>query len=145
MRVHLHATHRRGEEPYIKSQPWLDLVGKATEPIRDVTDVRISLYPKDELQVGTARPAAVGAIIELRREVVMVFSWTHTEFDRVWAMALGGQLKYAHIYFTEPDRKTALVTSVSFSRAAGRGFVASAGRSRCEFSRTTLHKWCFQE
>jgi hypothetical protein len=45
----------------------------------------------------------------------MVFSWTHTEFDRVWAMGLAGQLKHAHAYFTRPDRKTALVTSVSFS------------------------------
>jgi hypothetical protein len=41
----------------------VELAGKTTEPIRDVTDVRISMYPKDKLQVGTARPAAVGAII----------------------------------------------------------------------------------
>ena len=43
--VRLGASHRRGEEPEIESQPWLELQGKATEPIRDVTDVKISRYP----------------------------------------------------------------------------------------------------
>ena len=69
MTVRLHAVHGRGEEPYIESQPWLELLGTATEPVRDVTDVRISMYPQDELRVGTARPAAVGAIIGARPEL----------------------------------------------------------------------------
>jgi hypothetical protein len=115
MSVRLHATHRRGEEPYIESGPWLELIGKADELINGVTDIRISMYPKDELEVGTARPAAIGAIIQVKPEIAMVLTWTHTEFDRVWAMALGGQLKYAHVYCTQPERKTALVTRVSFS------------------------------
>jgi len=43
--VRLSATHRRGEEPEIESQPWLELQGQATESIRGVSDVKISLYP----------------------------------------------------------------------------------------------------
>jgi hypothetical protein len=67
----------RGEEPYIESQPWLELLGTATEPVRDVTNVRISMYPQDELRVGTARPAAVGAIIGARPELSVVLTWPH--------------------------------------------------------------------
>ena len=35
-----------------------ELQGKATESIRDVADVKISMYPREPLQVGTARPAS---------------------------------------------------------------------------------------
>ena len=48
--VRLSAVHRRGEEPEIESQPWLELQGAAKEPIRDVQNVKISMYPRDPLQ-----------------------------------------------------------------------------------------------
>jgi len=82
MTVRLHAVHGRGEEPYIESQPWLELLGTATEPVRDVKNVRISMYPQDELRVGTARPAAVGAIVGARPELSVVLTWPHLDFDR---------------------------------------------------------------
>ena len=64
--VRLHAIHRKGEEPYIESQPWLELPGTATEPVKGVTDVKVSMYPRDTNEIGTARPASVAAIIGAR-------------------------------------------------------------------------------
>ena len=64
--VHLHAVHHKGVEPYIESKPWLELKGTANEPVRDVKDVVVSLYPEDKPVVGTARPAACGAIVGTR-------------------------------------------------------------------------------
>ena len=115
MTVRLHAVHGRGEEPYIESQPWLELLGTATEPIRDVKNVRISMYPQDELRVGTARPPVVGAIIGAMPELSVVLTWPHLDFDRVWGLVLGGRLKYSHLYFTKPHYGHGLVVSASFS------------------------------
>jgi hypothetical protein len=100
--VRIGAVHRKGEEPEIDSQPWLELRGTATEPVKGVTDVKISLLPKDALQVGPARPALVGAIIEARPTLHAVITWSHVEFDRVFALAISGYLKWAHLYFTKP-------------------------------------------
>lgn len=117
--VRLHAVHRRGEEPEIESQPWLELLGKASEPIPDVTEVRISMYPSEPVHVGTARPASVGAIIQVKPELSVVLTWSHVEFDRAWALALAGQLKFAHLYFTRPHYNSGLVVSASFSNELG--------------------------
>lgn len=38
--VGLHAVHHKGAEPYIESQPWLELRGTATEPLNGVTDAK---------------------------------------------------------------------------------------------------------
>jgi len=113
--VRVYAVHRKGDEPEIESQPWLELKGVFTEPLKDVRDVQISLYPKDRMEVGTARPASCGAIIRARPEVQFVITWPQHEFDRLWAMVLGNRLTHAHFYFTKPQYNSGLVVSASFS------------------------------
>jgi hypothetical protein len=83
--IRLCAVSRRGEEPYIESQPWLELQGAADEPVRDVREVVISLYPRDTLEIGTARPVSVGAIVQVRPHLSVVVTFRHADFDRVWA------------------------------------------------------------
>ena len=39
----------------------------------------------------------------------------HRDFDRVWTLALSGQLKHAHIMLTPPRYQSAYVVSISFS------------------------------
>ena len=112
--VRLRAIHRKGEEPFIEGQPWLELSGTATEVIKDVADVRLSLYPDDDLRVGTARPASVGAILSVRPELHAVLAWPQREFDRLWGLAVGGHLKYASLSFTKPRYGSALVVNASF-------------------------------
>lgn len=116
--VRLQAVHRRGEDPYVESQPWLELRGAATEPVRDVRDVVISMYPADTPQIGTARPASVGAIIQARPCLGFVLVWPHIDFDRVWALAMAGRLTHGHLYFTKPHYNSGLVVSASFSNEA---------------------------
>jgi hypothetical protein len=65
------------------------------EPIRDVRNVLFSVYPKDKVIVGTARPASVASIIQIRPEVSIVSPFPHVDFDRVLAMTLAGQVKFA--------------------------------------------------
>lgn len=105
----------RGDEPEIEAKPWLELTGKASEPVRDVTAWRVSMYPEEPLRLGTARPAPVGALIQARPELAIVLTWPHREFDRLWAMALSGQLKHAHVSFTKPHYNSGLVVAASFS------------------------------
>jgi hypothetical protein len=66
--VRIRAVHVKGDDPEIESQPWLQLKGVLTEPVKGVRDVVISLYPKDKLEAGTAGPASCGAIISARPE-----------------------------------------------------------------------------
>jgi len=109
------AVHRRGEEPEVESQPWLELRGTLDEPVRGVHEARISMYPKDEVEIGPARPASIGAVIGMRQEMSVVLTWPQSEFDRVWALALGGCLKFGYLHFTTPRCNTGLVVSASFS------------------------------
>lgn len=109
------AAHRRGEEPEIETQPWLELCGTLEEPVKGITSVRISNYPREPLTVGTARPASVGAIIGMGEEMSVVITWTNAEFDRLWALALAGHLKFGHLYFSKPHYNSGLVVSASFS------------------------------
>lgn len=116
--VRLHAVYRRGDEPYIESQPWLELRGTLAEAIKGVTDVVISMYPEDKPVVGTPRPAAIGAIIGVKPTFQVVLTWPHADFDRVWALAVSGRLSHAHLALTPPHYNSGLVVSASFSNEA---------------------------
>ena len=75
----------------------------------------MKMHPKDKLEVGTARPASVGAIAQIRPHVSVVVTFPQTDFDRVWTLALGGQLTHGRLCFTKPHYNTALVVSMSVS------------------------------
>jgi hypothetical protein len=81
--VRIGAVHRRGEEPEVETQPWLELRGTLDEPVREIHEVRISMYPKAKVEIGTARPASIGAVIGMRPEMSVVPTWPQDEFDRV--------------------------------------------------------------
>lgn len=108
----------RRPDPEIEAKPWLELIGTLEEPVRDVRDIRISLYPENKPTPGPARPPAVGAIIQTRPELSVVASFSHADFDRVWALALAGHLRHAYMAFTKPRYRTALVLSLSVSNVA---------------------------
>ena len=84
----------RDPEPEIEVKPWLELRGTLDEPVRQIREVVLSLYPDARTKVGTARPPAVGAIIGVRSAVEAVITLPHAEFDRIWSFALSGHLKH---------------------------------------------------
>ena len=102
-------------EPEIEVKQWLELRGVLDEPVRQTSDVVLSLYPEARTKVGTARPPAVGAIIGVRSVVEAVVSLPHAEFDRLWSFALSGHLRHAWLAFTRPHYNRGLVLAVSFS------------------------------
>jgi hypothetical protein len=102
-------------EPEIEVKPWLELRGVLDEPVRQTSDVVLSLYSDARTKVGTARPPAVGSIIGVRSAVEVVISIPHVEFDRLWSFALSGHLKHAWMAFTRPHYNRGLVLAVSFS------------------------------
>jgi hypothetical protein len=102
-------------DPELETTPWLELRGMMNEPIRDVRDVLFSIYPKDKVVVGTARPASVASIIQIRPEISVVSPIPHIDFDRMLTMALAGQVKFAWMFFTKPHYGRARVTNLSFS------------------------------
>lgn len=113
---------RRGEEPEMESQPWLELRGTLEEPVKGVQDVVISMYPRDKLEVGTAKPASVGATIGMKPRMEIVLTWSHVEFDRARTLVLSGALKHGYLHFTTPHYSSGLVVSASFSNECGVAF-----------------------
>jgi len=113
--VSVRALHLRGEEPHIEGGPCLELRGTVPEAVRGVQDVRISVFPTDNMQVGTARPASVGALIQASPELSFVLTCPRADFDRVWALAAGGHLNHGHLCFTRPHYSRGLLVSASFS------------------------------
>jgi hypothetical protein len=102
-------------EPEIEVKPWLELRGVLDEPIRQTSDIVLSLYPDPRTKVGTAPPPAVGSVIGVRSTVEAVISVPHAEFDRLWSFALSGRLKHAWMALTQPHYNRGLVLAVSFS------------------------------
>lgn len=116
--VRLDVVNRKGDEPHVASQPWLELRGTAVDPVRDVRDVKISMFPRDRLEVGSGHPASVGTIIGARPVLDVVLTWPQVDFDRIWILAVSGQLTHGHLYFTKPYYNSGRVVSASFSTEA---------------------------
>ena len=114
-RVHIRVDHRRGDAPGIEAGPWLELRGTLEQPVKGVEDVLFSLCPKDNPQIGPARPAGIGSVIGLKPEMSVVIPWSHRDFDRLWALALSGKLRFADLLFTKPHYGKARVVGASFS------------------------------
>lgn len=115
MRVGIRVDQRRGETPEIEAGPWLELRGTLDNPVKAVEDVLFGLYAENDPQIGPARPAGIGAVIGLKPEMSVVISWSHREFDRLWTLALSGQLRFADLLFTKPHYGKARVVNASFS------------------------------
>lgn len=58
-------------------------------------------------------------MIRVRPHLQIVAALTHTDFDRLWAMALAGALRHAYFACTKPHYNRALVISLSFSNERG--------------------------
>lgn len=105
VRVH----EERGLAPSVDAGPWMHLRGIVDEPVKDVLRARFSLYPVKEIQFGPFGPPGIGAIIGIRAEVDAVIQVPPTEFDQMWVLAVGGQLKFASLAFAKPLRGKARI------------------------------------
>jgi len=117
--VSLHATAPRGLPPAIDSHAHLEVRGTIDEPVGESSELNILFFPKDLVEVGTARPASVGSMDVARSGIRGGVFITHREFDRLWAMSLAGQLKHGHLAFSKPHYRTSFIVSISFSREKG--------------------------
>jgi hypothetical protein len=74
------------------------------------------MWPRDNVKIGTARPASVGAVLGARPELAFGLTWPQSGFDRVWNLAISGHVKFAHVCFTKPHYNSGLVVSASTPR-----------------------------
>jgi hypothetical protein len=119
MSVHLHRRTARGsQQPYLNCNSWLAIRGVADEPVLDVRAYVVSLQADDDEKPWPAYPAAVGGIMQVRPCIRGVVSLPTRAFERAWALASSGQLRYTHLSFTTPKRGAAFIVSASFSNAS---------------------------
>lgn len=105
----------RGGGAFVESGSWINIEGELDEAVRGQCLAAISVHLATSDEVGTSMPPSIGAIINLRPRLHAVVSIPGTEFDHIWTMANTGTLKYCVLVFTEPFRRSALVTNAQFS------------------------------
>jgi hypothetical protein len=111
--VSVGASERRGEPPRIGGHHWLIFRGTLDESVKNVSEVQFTLEGEEHPEPGPAKPASVGAIVQMRPHMTVYTKVPATEFDRLWTAA--ALIKHAYVRFTKPRYGTALVTSVMFS------------------------------
>lgn len=111
--VNVGASERRGEPPRIGGRHWLIFRGTLDEPVKKMSDVQFTIHGEEHPEPGPAKPASVGAVVQMRPHVTVAVKVPAVEFDRLWTAA--ALIKHAHFWFTKPHYGTALVTSVMFS------------------------------
>ena len=63
-------------QPEIEVKVWLELRGVLDAPVRETSDIVLSLHQDERTKVGTARPPAVGSIIGVRSAAEAVVGTT---------------------------------------------------------------------
>jgi hypothetical protein len=86
--------------------------------LRDVHEVTVQLHLDEKREPGPAVPPAIGSILRVSPVVDAVIGVPGAVFDRVWTLAVSGQLHYCWLAFTEPPRGLSLIVSASFSKGA---------------------------
>ena len=69
---------RKGTVPLATGRPWLTLRGKLDKPLRQVSDIEITLHGKDKLEVGPALPPSV-AIVQMKPHLMIVLEVTNRD------------------------------------------------------------------
>ena len=103
------------DEPYASTHGRLELTGTMNEPVRDTRNVEMCSIRLGETTLGTDPTPWIGLINGVRPVLRPAVLISHREFDRVWALALSGLLKHAHMVLTPPRYQSAYVVSISFS------------------------------
>ena len=107
--------HARGEAPFLDPHSWIEARGRFDEPLRDITEVEISVYPDPNADVAPGPPPCVGAIIRLKPTVLVVVPFTVQEFERLWVLATVSAIRRGHVAFTAPYWNRSLVVNLGFS------------------------------
>jgi len=111
--VSLIAGGRRGSRARSEASSWLVLNGIADEPVRDVSAAESTVSSRDRTESDESR--SVGAVLQTRPVIVVYFGFPVSDFDRIWSLALSGELRYVRFVSEQPRYNKASVTSVSFS------------------------------
>lgn len=111
--VSVGASERRGEPPRIGGHHWLIFRGTLDEAVKNVSKVQFTLHDEEHPEPGPAKPASVGAVVQMRPHMTVSVKVPAVEFDRLWTAAT--LIRHASFRFTKPHYGTALVTSLMFS------------------------------
>jgi hypothetical protein len=106
---------RRGEDPRLDCVASLSLRGRMLEPIGDVLACRVQVSPDDRQGPPTGGPPTIGAIIQVRPDVVAVIRIPPPLFNQAWVMATAGQIRSCDLAFTKLVRGMATVVSMYVS------------------------------
>jgi hypothetical protein len=112
--VSVRAGKPRGLPPTLEHHQWLELRGVTDEPVRETYGFAVSLHVDEREEPGPAIPPSVGAIIQSKPSIRGVIGLPGDHFDRVWALATSGLLRYCWLAFTKPRYGSALIVNASF-------------------------------
>ena len=119
--VFRHINRQRGLPPSRDSHAYLTVQGTLNEPVGNVSQIEVQIGV-DDTPASPASNAdavlAVGAVIQVKPVVSAVVDLPAADFERLWAMAVAGHVKYGYLAFLKPHHGRARIVSVSFSNEA---------------------------
>jgi hypothetical protein len=112
--LYVHGESRHGMRERTSMQV-LEVRGDLDEAVKKVQSFRLTVFAKNEPEVGTAEIPSVGSVISMRQELGAAIELAAAEFQLAVAMAAAGRLRSVHLCFQEPRYGSALIASCSFS------------------------------
>jgi hypothetical protein len=117
VRLHmsLRVDNERSAAPKRAGSCWMEVRGVFDEPVKQQSDVVISVHEEEGADFGPNRPAVIGHVIQMRPECRVVIGVSQEHFERAWSLASGGRLTHAWMSLTEPRYNNAQVPAVAFA------------------------------
>lgn len=111
----LHVDGERTGHPKPGGNCWMEVRGVFDEPVKGQSEVVISIQEDERGEIGPARPASIGHVIQMRPHLRAVVAMPPKAFERTWTLAASGRLSHAWISMTKPHYNDASVPSVAFA------------------------------
>jgi len=113
--VGLRTDRPRGQPPALATSASVELRGRLSEPVANVTEARITVFPDPAADVSPSTPPAIGAIIGIKSCLQVVVHYPVAEFNQLWTLVATLQVRSAYVAFTAPFRGSSLVVTLDFS------------------------------
>lgn len=92
----------------------LEIRGDLSEPVKNISSFRLTVFAQSEPAVGAAEIPSVGSVISMRGSLDAVVELADREFQLLTAIATAGRLTAVDLSFQEPRYGTGLIASCSF-------------------------------
>lgn len=113
--MHIYAHKERGKLRERSSSVSIEVIGRFTEAVGEITQFSILVLPVLRPTLGQAETPSVGSFSQFKPIARGVVELSFDEFQHLMLLSTSGSLQSCYFAFNEPYRGRALIVSISFS------------------------------